>query len=363
MEKKIKIIYILPSLEVGGAERFNLDLIKYLNPNEFNLKIILFKSKGHWFNELQKNKNIQCFVLAKKSKIDLKNIFQIYNLIKKESPDIVHTQLGGDLRGRLAAILARVKIIISTEQNINKKENFLYSLLKSLISLFSTEVISISEAVKKNSKKRYFLSAHKYKSIIHNGFDLNRFPYLKNKKINTIKKVGTVSRLVKQKGIDILIKSWAGANINDSRLIIGGDGPEKENLKTLVTKYNLSERVSFLGQIDDVSSFYQSLDLFVMPSRWEGLGITALEAAASGTPLLISSIDGLKEIFDENSVWFIKNLDKLDLDLKESLNNLEKESDYKRQRAYRNVINKFSIHHIARQYENIYKHYFKSQLS
>ncbi|MDX9778913.1 MAG: glycosyltransferase [Patescibacteria group bacterium] len=361
MEKKIKITYIIPSLNIGGAERFNLDLIDYLDLNIFEPQIILFKDGGDWFKQLKDNNKIKCFVLKKKSGIDFKNIWQIYRILKQEKPDIVHTQLGGDLRGRLAALLAKIKIILATEQNINRHENFFYSLCKSLITLFSTETISISEAVKKDSQRRYFLAAHKYQKIISNGVNLKKFPYLEKKEGRKIKQLGTASRLVEQKGLDLLIKAWSKAKIDQAQLLIGGSGPEMKNLQNLVNKYQLSQQIKFIGPVENSSTFYQSLDLFIMPSRWEGLGISALEAAASGTPLLLSRVDGLKEIFNDNEAWFIKDINQIESDLTRAVKELDTNMENKRQAAYQKIASNFSINIINEQYLKLYQHHLKAQ--
>lgn len=358
MEKKIKILYIIPSLSIGGAERFLLDLIKNLDKDKFSIHLILFQKEGAWIEEI-KQLPVEYLVLNKKHKIDLNNAWQIYKAIKKIKPAIVHTQLGGDLRGRVAAILARVKVIIATEQNINKEENILYSFLKAITALFVQEIVSISKAVQKESKKKYFICSHKYKRVIYNGVDTTKYSYLQNRRNNANKIiVATAARLSHQKGLDILIKAWAKVKPQNAELIIGGEGKEKENLKKLIEKEDLEDKIKLIGWPQSMPDFYKNIDLFVMPSRWEGLGIAALEAAASGTPLLLSDADGLREIAGDSEAWIAKagSLSSLSESLKKALNEInDLETEKKRKNLRRKIENNFSSKVISKKYQDLYE--------
>lgn len=357
IKKKVKITYIVPSFNTGGAERFLLDLIESINKEEFEVSVIVFKVAGPLINELH-DSNTNYFVLTKLAKFDLKNLWQVYKILKKIKPDIVHTQLGGDLVGRLAAILARVKIIVSTEQNVNKDESFFYILFKTITAFFAAEVVSISQAVQKESRKKYFFIASKYKNVIYNGVDTNKFVYLAKKNLNPQQIiVGAASRLVKQKGLDLLIKAWAEIRPNNARLIIGGDGADKTLLESLIKLYALETSVKLIGWPSSMPDFYHHLDLFVMPSRWEGLGISALEAAASGTPMLLSDADGLKEIAKQSETWVCEanSLTSLISTLRTALSQLKHpEIDEKRKFLRDKMVNNFSKQIIAVQYSNLY---------
>ena len=122
-DNKIKIVYVMPSLDAGGAERFILDLIENLDLNLFSPTLILFDHGGFFVEEL-KNYNIDLIILKKKFKFDLVNFFKLCWEIKKNRPQIVHTQLGGDIYGRLAAWILRVPIIVSTDKMFKGKNLF-----------------------------------------------------------------------------------------------------------------------------------------------------------------------------------------------------------------------------------------------
>jgi glycosyltransferase involved in cell wall biosynthesis len=356
MAPKIKITYIMPSMASGGAERFLLDLLQTIDRERFDPLVILFKEAGRWHQELEKL-NLPIFILSKKSKISLANFWQIYKLLKKERPAIVHTQLGGDLRGRLAAKLAGVKIIVSTEQNINRQESWYQRWAKIITSLWTEAIVAISPAVAKDMHRRYFLPWKKCELIIPNGIPLKKFEYQEKRPETGIITVGAVGRLNKQKGFDILIEAWLKVKIENTRLIIAGEGEEREVLQKQIEKLGLSQQISLIGNVQDMSAFYQSLNLLVMPSRWEGLGIAALEAGACGVPVVASAVDGLGDIINENTGWSLIPNDAKELArvLQEALSQLNSEVTRFKQAKLRTLIEeKYSINQVTVNYEDLY---------
>jgi len=103
-----------------------------------------------------------------------------------------------------------------------------------------------------------------------------------------------VGRLVKVKGVDILLRAFARLNRPDAVLVIVGDGPERENLEHFVTDLGISDRVIFTGWRNDASKLVSIADVFVLPSLSEGLPQSLLEALAHGVPCIVSDIPQLK---------------------------------------------------------------------
>lgn len=356
MAPKIKIAYIMPSMASGGAERFLLDLLQTIDRERFDPLVILFKEAGRWHQELEKL-SLPIFVLSKKSKISLSNCWQIYKILRKEKPEIVHTQLGGDLRGRLAAKLAGVKLIISTEQNINRQERWYQRGVKIITSRWTEAIVAISPAVAKDMRRRYLLPLKKCETIITNGIPLEKFNYQEKRPDNEIITVGAVGRLNKQKGFDLLIEAWSKVKTSNTRLIIAGEGEEREALQKQIEKAGLDDRVNLIGNVQDMPAFYQILNLLVMPSRWEGLGIAALEAGACGVPVVASAVDGLSDIINENTGWSLIPNDSQELArvLQEALSQLKNETSRIKQAKLRALVaENYSIEQVAHNYEDLY---------
>jgi len=242
--RKIKIDYIIPTLDKGGAERFFIDLLKHLDLNKFAPRLVLYKKGGDWLEEI-KYLSIDFVVLEKKNKIALKNFYSLYKTIKKRKPDIVHTQLGGDIYGVLAARLSGIKKIITTEVNTNQDESFLYNLIKRISLKFVTMVVAVSLAVASDARKRYKLRSEKV-IVLYNGIDLNRFIPAPEKNLLEFSKrrsfvFGSVGRLSEQKGYIYLIQAMAKIRNNRIKLKIAGDGYLREKLEEEIKKNNFRE--------------------------------------------------------------------------------------------------------------------------
>ena len=119
--------------------------------------------------------------------------------------------------------------------------------------------------------------------------------------------LGTVARLVHQKGIDYLIPAFAelARAFPRIRLAIAGDGPLEAGLKALARSYGVAERISFLGYVDDCDSFLADLDIFVLPSRWDAFPLAMLRAAIAGIPVVVSDVGGVSEIVDRDTGWLV----------------------------------------------------------
>jgi glycosyltransferase involved in cell wall biosynthesis len=115
----------------------------------------------------------------------------------------------------------------------------------------------------------------------------------------------SLCHLVAEKGVDDLLKAarLAMAELPAMRLVIGGDGPMRENLKALAEHLNIADRVTWLGQVDPAAapSFYRSCDAFILPSRGETFGVVYVEALACGKPVIATRCGGPEAIVHEGN--------------------------------------------------------------
>jgi glycosyltransferase involved in cell wall biosynthesis len=119
-------------------------------------------------------------------------------------------------------------------------------------------------------------------------------------------RIGFAGRLIDKKGVPVLL--WAARKLTergvDFELAIAGDGPRRSALMELTQRLDLSARVHFLGEVRDMPGFYRGIDLLAMPSVQEAFGLTSLEAAAHGVPVVISRVDGLPGTIREGETGF-----------------------------------------------------------
>jgi len=306
MADRIKIAYIIGALDRGGAEVFLVNLLKNLDREKFTPIVITVTGGGELALEIE-NLGVPLYVLKKKGKLGIGVIFQIKKILQRENPAIVHTQLfAGDTWGRAAAILAGVKKIVVTEQNINPDEGFIKKRLKWFLSLFTDRVVCITKAVEQYSIKKDWIDAKKT-MVIPNGIILADFdPYFntrrqfgseaRNKQIITC-----VANFKPQKGHEYLVRAFALIieKFSHVELLLVGAGVGKHNtlpkIKKLVERLNLRDKIKFLGTRSDVAQILAATDIFVLPSLWEGQGIVFLEAGYVGVPVIASDVGGIKE--------------------------------------------------------------------
>lgn len=360
MIKKIKILHILPNLSHGGAERVCYNILNNLNLEKFSPSLLLFKenNSGEDFKSILKSKGIEIISLEKKCLIDLKNFYQIIKVIKKIQPDIVHTHLGGDIYGRLAAKLVKTPIIVSTEHNLNYNEKTSATLLKTVSAKYANKIFAVSEAVKIDAIKRYNLKPEKVETI-YNGIDLNIF---KTEQENTGEEkeryiIGALGRLTEQKGFSTLIEAVSKTKHENYQLSIAGKGELETSLKNQIKNQGLETRISLLGTVD-AKKFIDDIDIFVFPSHWEGLGLAVLEAAALDKPIIASRIDGVKEIINENSGLLFQAKDANDLAEKIDYlidNYNSSETQEKIKIAHEIVVKTFSLEKMIKSYESAYE--------
>jgi glycosyltransferase involved in cell wall biosynthesis len=137
-------------------------------------------------------------------------------------------------------------------------------------------------------------------SVIYNGIDLADFDGVAPHSEEEPYILG-IGRLVPQKGFDLLVRAFASANIRGWKLLIAGEGPERDMLEKLIGDLGLQERVRLVGRADRATAvaLFQGCELFALPSRMEPLGIVNLEAMAAGKPVVAARVGGVPEIVRE----------------------------------------------------------------
>ncbi|MEL6343175.1 MAG: glycosyltransferase [Myxococcota bacterium] len=202
--------------------------------------------------------------------------------------DLIHTHLwDGDFFGRIAGALVG-RPVVTTEHN-TRPDSSLRGVVTAAMAPLSEAVVFVSEAA-----ARAAVMPARRKRVIENGIDLTRFqpgPL----RSGPMRRLLAVGRLAPQKGFDVLLRALHG--VPDLSLTILGEGEQRPLLQALADP--LGDRVRMPGWVADIRPFLADADLVVIPSRWEGFGLIAVEAMASGRPVLASGVDGLVEVIGD----------------------------------------------------------------
>ncbi len=335
----MKVLIAIPCLLKGGTEQQTLQLVKVLNNVGHKVQVICyFEFDDTVVTEFNKN-NCEIVLLKLNRTISsFKLITVLKNVFKKNNPALIHVQyMAPGMLPIIAARLAGVKNVIAT---VHQPYTTSHGVLSKLLLRFSAFLSSHFTVISLKSEESWFRSASLYDEglslkeqpkhfTIYNTIDIKKIQNI-NKLVNVALEkekqdipddalvFGVVARLRHEKGIDVLLRAFnklVKENSNVHLNIVGG-GPDETKLKEMVTEMNLLKQVTFFGETNWETAMQQMalMDVVVVPSRYEGFGLTAAEAGAMGIPVIASKVFGLQEVVkDQHTGLLFENENEADL--------------------------------------------------
>jgi glycosyltransferase involved in cell wall biosynthesis len=304
------ILFVIPSLEGGGAEKVLIEIITRLSPETYRLVLVMFKAKGRFLSKIPSNVNV--YDLHKKNKYSFsKIIFRLCIILKKINPNIVISFMPyANLIAMISRILAPsgAKYILTFHNCLTReseKEPFhqlKYFLYKKLF-IRSNLIICVSKGVKNDLMSKLRIQSDQKMRVIYNPIDIDRIGFLKDNKLEdyaSTKFILAVGRLEIQKGYEYLLKAYGLIHSKiEEILIILGIGDEEQNLRELARQLGIQEKVVFLGFQENPYKYMKNASALVLSSLWEGFGNVIVEAMACGTPVISTDCpSGPNEIID-----------------------------------------------------------------
>lgn len=304
---KINILYLITAFVWGGAEEAMVRIVPRLDRNKYNVTVVALK-KGSGESLFKLNKaNIDTIDLRMKSKFDFSVIPKLYKLLKNKKIDILWCSLfHATILGRITGKLAKVPIVLNWEHN-ERFYGFHRALLNKITSSLSDVIIADSEKVASRLKNGLKIPLQKIEVILIGSLDLNNYYKVSAKENKTKQIIGSVGRLVEQKGYSYLVETAKiiTERYPETEFIVAGDGPDKEKLEQLIIKAGLSDNFKLLGYQSDIPKTLSMVDIYVQPSLWEGLCITVIEAMASGLPVVATDVGGIPESVINDQTGFL----------------------------------------------------------
>lgn len=302
MNRKIKIAFFVNRMVYGGVEAVIFNYTTHMNNQKFEFHIITQDINDEECMKDFEDKGFIIHVVPHKKKSLLRNIFQIFKILKIGKFDIVHSHMTlTNFYVLFIAMLLNIKIRLSHSHNYFYTDNILkkmvYYLLRKINLIVATDYLSCGVDAahflfgKKNVKKGKVF-------ILNNAIEIEKYSFNKGLREKIRKQytledtfcIGHVGRFMSQKNHEFLIDIFNEIHkkIPQSRLLLVGDGDDIDKIKNKVKKLKIEKYVFFTGNINNVREMYQAMDVLVLPSLYEGLPVVLIEAQAAGLSCIVS---------------------------------------------------------------------------
>jgi glycosyltransferase involved in cell wall biosynthesis len=307
----IRILQVITSLKVGGAEKLMVDIIPLLRQRGFDVDILIFNGEDTPFKEQLRKDGVRIIELSKDgSMYNPSYIFKLRKIIK--GYDIVHAHnTPSQFFVAIAnSLIKKHPLLVTTEHNTTNRRRSLkwfHFIDKWLYRQFEI-IICISEKARKNLVE--YLNNDNHIITINNGINIGLFSeaqsYSKTDLLQvdeTVHLITEIAAFREQKDQDTLIRAIAQLT-DDYHAVLVGDGPRRIICEQLAKELNISERVHFLGIRSDVARILKTSDIVVMSSHWEGLSLSSVEGMTVGKPFIASDVQGLHEVVEGAGLLF-----------------------------------------------------------
>jgi len=300
-----KIVFLTTGFDYAGAEAQVVELAAGLKRKGWEPLIVSMIQPTGFIEELREL-GIELLCLnMNKGLSGIMAIWRLRQILRRFRPDVVHSHLvHANLFARIARLFVRMPVLISTAHNINEGGR-----LRMLLYRLTDPLCDYMTNVSQDAVDRYVRIKASPKSkikYIPNGINLGRFRSNDSERNDIRRELGigdsfmwlAVGRLVEAKDYPTMLQAWSEsiAAGGEGHLVIVGIGPMQEEIEGLARKLGIENRIRLLGIRKDIPRLMNAADAYLMSSRWEGMPIVLLEAAASELPIVATDVGGNAEV-------------------------------------------------------------------
>jgi glycosyltransferase involved in cell wall biosynthesis len=307
-DDRIGVLYVIWSLQMGGAERVVYDLARGIDRRVFRPNVCCLNFKGRLGEELERE-GVPVFALDKRPGVDTGVISRISRLMHELDVSVVNTHLWtSSFWGRLAARRARMKTVVVTEHNLDLWRRPWHRLADRWLARRTNHFVFVSEEVRDFYQAYLRLPADRF-DVILNGIDLTPFRRPLDREAARSAMglpahrpiLGVVGRLEERKGHRFFLSAMKElcAQHPEALGLVVGEGREMEALRRLHAELALGDSVKLQGYWPDLTQALAAIDIFVLPSLMEGHPLAALEAMAAGKPVVATRVGGNARAVEE----------------------------------------------------------------
>lgn len=301
----MRILHVITSLRIGGAEKLMVDLLPRLRNLGHVVELCVFDGIRTPFFDALEDAGIKIYSFGTNGSVyNPLHISHLARLMKDF--DLVHTHnTAPQLFAAIASLCTRKPKLVTTEHNTTNRRRDHWVLKLGDLCMYHKycSIICISEQAKSNLEQ--YLGSSSKICTIYNGIDVNRYMnvFVPPKTVDNTKIITMVSAFRVQKDHRTLIKAF---NLlpNNYILQLVGDGDLRSETEQFAYNFSCADRIRFLGNRSDVPEFLKSSDVVVLSSHYEGLSLSSIEGMACGRPFIASDVEGLHEIVNGYGILF-----------------------------------------------------------
>jgi glycosyltransferase involved in cell wall biosynthesis len=313
------VLHVITTINRGGAENHLIDLIQGQADHGWKVSVAYLKGDGYWAEALR-SFGVQVVNLGMSRYGDVGAWLRLRRLIQSLRPAIVHAHLPpAELYARLAlaAVGSRPTFLITKHNDKPFFSSRGASALARWVSRRAQRIIAISDAVNCYMRESTRIPASQLVTV-HYGINVAPFLQVTEEQRASARAslgchpgsllIGTVARLVAQKGLHVLLDGYAkyrAMATRESHLVLIGTGPLGAALERQASTLGIKSHVLFAGFREDIPSVHAALDVFVLTSIHEGFGLVLLEAMAAGRPVLATRVGAIPEVVVDETTGYL----------------------------------------------------------
>lgn len=311
-----KILHVVWSLNVGGAEKLVYDLAHAQRAAGFAPMVCSVNEFGLLGDRLREE-GFPVFSRHKSPGLDISMVRWLRRLIRREKVAVVHAhQYSPMVYAVLAGLGLRGTTLVYTEHGRNYPEHLSWKrrLVNPLLGRLADHLVSISHSTRHSMISCDRLPAGRIR-VIHNGVDVRRArgsaPAGQKRAELGIPEgcavVGSAARLEEVKNLPMMLRAFRQvlAARRDTVLVVAGTGSLEPNLKRLAGELGIAEAVRFIGLRHDLPDLFRMFDVFLLSSHTEGISITLLEAMANEVPAVVTAVGGNPEVVRDGETGYL----------------------------------------------------------
>ncbi|HVK14186.1 MAG TPA: glycosyltransferase [Gemmataceae bacterium] len=309
----LHVAHTVLSLDVGGLERVVLELVRSGIARGYRVSVVCLERPGALASRAADlGAAVHC--VDKPAGLRPGTVGKLARVFRELRPDVVHThQLGALVYGGLAAHRAGVPVTVHTEHGKHYAHSRKARWLGRFATRYARRVFGVSADIVAEILAAQV--AHRSKvELAVNGIDTGKFAAADGRAVRDALGVGpdglligTVGRLAEIKQQDVLLRGFAALTKTcpGARLVLVGDGPQREPLTALAADLGIADRVTFAGVQGRPEEYLAAMDVFALTSRSEGTPLAVLEAWAAGKPVVASAVGGLPELIRDDDTGLL----------------------------------------------------------